>query len=109
MMYWLKPYHPTGFLATLREKPVGFTLLYPTRRAFGKPPTRAARLWGGVLPDFRQQGGSKALLGTALRTARENAWGISVGPVPQKGEAAEFLQACGGAARQRYTLYHAQL
>lgn len=121
ILHWLEPYHPLGFSASLPgapDTPVGFVLLYPD---FSEAPahrlsrlitplrgtrSRKGRLRGGVLPEFQRQGIGRALLGAALEAARGSGWGsVSLGPVPQGGDAEAFLQTSGGVQQQRYTLY----
>jgi len=111
---WLKPQQPFGFSATLPgtpDIPAGFALLYPdSRNGLRRARARTGRLLGGVHPGFGRRGVGRALLGAALGEARTRGWdSLSVGPVPQKGDAATFLEACGGVQRQEYTLYKMKL
>jgi len=114
VLRWLAPRRPFGFSATLPEAPdtpVGFVLLCPEpARPFRKGRDRSGRLWGGVLPGFRRRGVGRALLSVALGAARARGWDtLSVGPVAQGTAAEAFLRACGGVARQHYTLYRTGL
>ncbi len=116
ILRWLEPRQPFGFFATLPgapETPVGFALLYPDsvpRAGLRRARARTGRLLGGVLPDARRQGVGRTLLSAALKEARTRGWdSVSVGPVSQKGDAAAFLEACGGVRQQGYTLYKTKL
>lgn len=116
ILHWLEPQQPIGFSATLPgalETPVGFALLYPNsvpRTGLRRGRVRTGRLLGGVLPGARRQGVGRTLLSAALKEARARGWNsVSVGPVSQKGDAAAFLEACGGVQRQEYTLYRTKL
>jgi len=108
---WLERGRPFGLLATLEDTPAGFALLYPergtTRGRFHPPPAaERGRLMGAVLPAFRRRGLGRALLRGARGLARDRGWSsLSVGPVPLGSEVEGFLQGCGAAAGQRYTLY----
>ena len=115
ILRWLELQQPFGVAATLPgapETPVGFALLYPdeTRNGLRRSRARTGRLLGGVLPDFRRRGVGRGLLSAALEGAHARGWdSVSVGPVSREGDAAAFLEACGGVRRQEYTLYKSRL
>ena len=116
ILRWLEPQRPFGFLASLQNAPgipVGFALLYPDsgpRTRLRRKRVRTGRILGGVLPNAQRQGVGRTLLSAALTEARARGWdSVSVGPVSQKGDAAAFLEACGGVRQQGYTLYKTKL
>lgn len=116
LLRWLRPYGLRGFWGASPAKPdvpAGFVLVYGARHPLNplrQNVQRSGRLWGGVHPDARGQGLGRALLQAGLSAALEYGWeSVSLGPVPEQGEAARFLRDCGGVPQQRYTLYRTSL
>lgn len=130
MLRWLGRWPLYGWLALVKSLPVGFVLLQPDlagrlKRAGGgrsplwrpwllwasRRPAREGRLlYGGVLPDWREQGIGRQLLRQALLTGHSLGWQrLSCGPLPDNSTGSKFLQRHGGAPGQRYTLYQREL
>jgi len=119
-----------GWVAHIGERPVGYLLTGPDvgpslktfgggrgllRRALyaqlrGRLARRARRgrlLLGGVLPEHRGQGIGKRLLDAALEHAREAGWdSVTAGPLARGSPGAQFLEAQGARAGQRFQLFH---
>lgn len=118
----------SGWLATAGSRPAGFVLLQPDggpwlQRAGGgrrlwwrwwlqageKRASRGRLLAGGVLPALRRQGIGRQLLAAAQQSAAAAGWrSLVAGPVLDGSDAATFLAAAGGEARQRYQLFRWQ-
>jgi GNAT superfamily N-acetyltransferase len=129
MLAWWGSLLPlSGWLATVGGEPAGLVLLQPDgggwlqragggRRlwwrwwlqAGGKQASRGRLLAGGVLPALRRQGIGRQLLAAARQSAAAAGWrSLVAGPVLDGSEAAAFLTAAGGEARQRYQLFRWQ-
>lgn len=127
---WLRQWPLHGWLAQIDEQPVGVVLLQPDlapqlHRANGgrnpiwrlwlkwasRRPARHGRvLFGGVLPEWREQGIGRQLLHQALVTGREQGWQtLTIGPLPTAAPARGFLEHHGAHPRQTYLLYQRDL
>jgi GNAT superfamily N-acetyltransferase len=130
LLNWLRVGPVFGWLAQIKDQPVGFILLQPDlaaalKRANGGR-TLPWRLWlqwrsrrrvyqgrllySAVLPAWRNQGVGRQLWAYALQFAQEQGWqSLAIGPVPPDSPASSFLTKQGAAAQQRYVLYGSEL
>lgn len=128
---WLTVWPWWGWVATIDDEMVGFTMLQPDlaeacrvtqggwsalRRPWLSWRTRKATqpgqitqgciVCGGVRPTWRRQGVGTVLWQRALEHARRQQWAsLTVGPVLRNGTGAKFLQNAGAEAQQSYTLF----
>jgi GNAT superfamily N-acetyltransferase len=119
-----------GWLAQVKDQPVGFILLQPDlapalKWANGgrmlpwqlwlqwrsRRRVRQGRLlYGAVLPAWRKQGIGRQLWTQALQVAHAQEWQcLTIGPVPADSPASSFLTQQGAEAQQRYVLYGSEL
>lgn len=130
LLQQLRPWPLYGWLARIKQRPVGFILL----QADGARAQRLAkggrnwlwRLWiqrrkrqtfsagrilfGAVLPEWRSQGIGRQLVAHAITEAQRLGWqALLAGPHPPASSGAALLARCGASPQQSFALYEIDL